>query len=83
MFFNAVKHSGKDSAAVHLHQIGSALCIVVEDFGSGFDLAALPREASALGLQNVKRRIDESGGAMEIVTAPGRGARITITAPLG
>lgn len=54
------------------------LFIEIEDQGKGFDRAALTNQVSA-GLSGMQERAYALGGALEIVSNPGVGTRVTAT----
>jgi PAS domain S-box-containing protein len=86
VLFNAVKHSGTDEAEVILERDPNGdVRIIIEDRGRGFDAAALEdRDAGDItfGLFSIRERMNHLGGAMEIESEPGKGCRITLTAPV-
>jgi signal transduction histidine kinase len=49
----------------------------VEDDGIGFD----PASAPGVGLAGLRDRAEEVGGAVDVVSAPGRGTRVTVRVP--
>jgi two-component system, NarL family, sensor histidine kinase DegS len=53
----------------------------LDDNGKGFDTDSLAKESN-LGLKLIKDRVEMLGGKFEIDTAPGKGARVTLTIPL-
>jgi CheY-like chemotaxis protein len=87
LLFNAVKHSGVSEADVELLRTADdAVKITVRDAGVGFDPDLLHRRSSAeptFGLFSIQQRLVHIGGKMDIDAAPGKGARITLTAPIG
>ncbi|HJR91964.1 MAG TPA: ATP-binding protein [Acidimicrobiia bacterium] len=76
---NATKHAGAEAIAVSLERSGQVLTFLVSDSGPGFDPTALP---TGSGLRNMADRLDAVGGNVEIVSAPGQGARIRGVVPL-
>jgi len=70
-------------------QLGSALAaerqqdghveLAIRDGGSGFDPAAPP---AGSGLAHIRDRVAELGGTVDIDSAPGRGATLTIRVPV-
>ena len=86
LLLNAVKHSGLDRARVTLHRDErNQVRLVVEDRGAGFDLSSLrsdERLTGGYGLFSIRERLDNLGGRMSVDSAPGRGARITLVAPV-
>lgn len=58
--------------------------MTVSDAGVGFRPSELVRAPEhGFGLVNIQERIEHLGGSVRIESAPGAGARITISAPLG
>jgi signal transduction histidine kinase len=86
LLLNVVKHSQADSAKVHLRQDdGKNLRITVSDSGKGFDgKGALNSRdgGGGFGLFSIHERIGLIGGRLEIESAPGKGARFSLIAPL-
>ena len=86
LLLNAIKY-GKGSPihiAMDRNEKG-ALRVVVADEGPGFDPVALAtREfgSGGFGLANIRQRAALLGGEMHIDSAPGRGTRMTLLAPL-
>jgi len=61
----------------------SSLTIVFSDNGKGFDPQAhqtLP--GSHNGVNNLRQRMKEAGGACDIVSAPGQGTTVTLKVSL-
>jgi PAS domain S-box-containing protein len=83
LLLNVVKHSQARSAKVHLREAGTELLVTVSDSGSGFDPSALERRdiAGGFGLFSIRERIGLIGGAIEIDSAPGAGARFQLSVP--
>jgi PAS domain S-box-containing protein len=85
LLFNVVKHAGVKSARVQVARFGDQVQITVIDEGSGFDTAQLRAEGGSsdgFGLFSIRERLELLGGRMEIDSAPGRGSRFTLLAPL-
>jgi len=86
LLFNVVKHAQAGHALVHLHQEnGRQVQIVVEDSGVGFDLGQRQvgrALGEGFGLFSIQERLGSLGGRMEIDSAPGRGTRIILVAPV-
>jgi signal transduction histidine kinase len=76
---NAVRHGGARRLAVSLTGLDGQVELVIRDGGSGFDPAA-PRAGS--GLAHIRDRVAELGGTVDIDSAPGRGAALTIRMPV-
>ncbi|HUA86944.1 MAG TPA: histidine kinase [Bryobacteraceae bacterium] len=77
---NVAKHACASRALVMLRVEGSALQVVVKDFGQGF----VVREGctKGLGLTSLAERVRLAGGACVIRSAPGHGTRIQASVPL-
>ncbi len=83
---NVVKHAGTRAARVTVEKRVEDLSIRVEDEGKGFrceELAAHESGQGRFGLFSVRERLAHLGICCEISTAPGRGTRVSLTAPLG
>ncbi|HSH92925.1 MAG TPA: triple tyrosine motif-containing protein, partial [Roseimicrobium sp.] len=75
-FNNIVKHSKATEVWLRLSIEGSVLVLVIEDNGKGFSLDKTSHRRN--GLQNMKKRIEESGGSFGLTTEPGKGTRIVL-----
>ncbi len=80
---NAESHANARSIRVSLESQGDIVCLVIQDDGRGFNAAALSAkgELAGLGLTNMRERAAAIGGRLEVVSAPGRGTRITVRVP--
>ena len=84
LVFNAMKHSGIDTAIVEAQSKGSWIQISVKDKGKGFLPDKIRQKYgffSGLGLPTIEERITFIGGAFEIESAPGKGCSITLHIP--
>ncbi len=84
MLFNAAKYAGVDHAVVTVTEKSNRLRIVVSDSGCGFDIETLatPRHGGRFGLFSIRERLTALGGELTIESAPGKGTRIELEAPL-
>lgn len=87
LLFNVVKHAGVLHAKVSVTRHGDDTArVVVADDGRGFDPGALQLAAHGpdgrFGLFSIRERLTWIGGLIAIDSAPGRGSRFTIDAPL-
>ncbi len=81
---NAARYSGADSARLCLNVHASGVDMSISDEGRGFDPAiALSRSVNRehFGLHGIQERARALGGDCQIVSAPGKGARILIELP--
>lgn len=73
--WNAARHSGARRIRFETRQIGSVLLVKVRDDGRGFD--AEERDAG-MGLSLMRRRAEEAGGKLDVVSRPGAGTTVQI-----
>jgi signal transduction histidine kinase len=76
---NAVRHGGARQLAVSMTRQDGHVELAVRDAGTGFDPAA-PHAGS--GLVHIRDRVAELGGTVDIDSAPGRGAALTVRVPV-
>jgi len=83
---NARKHAQSEVIRVGVIVQGNALVVRVEDDGVGFDvqstIAAAGVRSGHLGMVELQGRADLIDGKLQIDSAPGKGTRITLAAPL-
>ncbi len=86
LLFNAVKHARVRSVGINVRPIQERqLQITVSDAGPGFDPARLKKAGEiggGFGLFSIRERLNLIGGTMKIDSAPGKGSRFMLTAPL-
>ena len=75
---NTRRHSRARSVVVTLGMEGTDLVAAVSDDGRGF----VPGSASGVGLSSMRERAALIGGDLEVVSEPGRGARVRLRVPL-
>jgi signal transduction histidine kinase len=84
LLMNVVKHAGASRAWLELSTREQELLITVADDGRGFDPEEMEREhAFSFGLYSIKERLLGLGGRMQIASEPGRGSRVSLSAPRG
>ena len=76
---NVAKHAGAREVTVGLRLNDGQLNLTVKDDGRGFDPA---RTIAGSGLQNLRERVQQVGGSLEITTKPGTGTSVSILMPL-
>jgi signal transduction histidine kinase/ligand-binding sensor domain-containing protein len=77
---NVARHSRAGHVAVGVEVGRRSLVLTVRDDGSGFDRRAA---TSGVGLGSLERRAAETGGSIEITSAPGLGTLLRLEVPLG
>jgi len=77
---NTLRHSRADRLEMKLLRRGNGVRLTIRDNGVGFDLDE--RKQSSYGLMTMTERVNEIGGYLNIVTAPGKGTRIEIQVPV-
>jgi ligand-binding sensor domain-containing protein/signal transduction histidine kinase len=73
---NALKHSGATEVRVEVAVKEVTLQILVEDNGHGFELNALAGGRVGNGLRNMRKRMEQLGGHIEIASTPGKGTSL-------
>lgn len=87
-FTNILKHSRASEVRIVLSVEGSVLRLIIEDNGIGLNAPSqAPRHPSAdgggNGLMNMKQRVEDLGGKLEVTSLNGRGTSIRIEVNLG
>jgi signal transduction histidine kinase len=78
---NVVKHSGATEVNVELSGLGDRMELRVSDSGVGFD-PEFEKGKGGLGLLSMSERLRLIGGELTVESAPSRGTRIRVRAPL-
>jgi signal transduction histidine kinase len=79
---NAMRHSEATDLRIAVAYFAKALEIRVEDNGLGIDNAVRDGHDHGHGLVGLRERAALSGGTVDLVSAPGKGVRLTSTPPL-
>jgi signal transduction histidine kinase len=80
---NIRKHAQTAQVEVSLEQQRQLIRLEIQDWGQGFELAAVPRGAGAhVGLAGMRERILLLGGQFALESHPGAGTRILAEVPL-
>jgi signal transduction histidine kinase len=77
---NVARHAQARSVKVHLSQQNEWFEMELSDDGCGFSPSLQDRHS--LGLLSMTERAREVGGQLDIVSAPGHGARLMLRVPL-
>lgn len=76
---NIVKHAAATNVWITLSQKDNNVVLMVKDDGKGFNCLA---KTAGMGLNNITSRIKAFGGYVQIESAPGKGCRLMVTAPI-
>jgi signal transduction histidine kinase len=76
---NMIKHSGAKNVYILIKKTSTHFTIEIKDDGEGFDPKA--HEVSGNGLTNMKKRMKDIGGRIEISSEIGKGTEMTLTIP--
>ena len=76
---NAVRHGNARRLTVSMTCQGGLVGLAVRDTGTGFDPTA---PHAGCGLANIRDRVAELGGTVDIVSAPGDGTAVTVRVPV-
>jgi two-component system, NarL family, sensor histidine kinase DegS len=81
---NVRDHAQATQVKVMMDVDAAMVRVVVEDNGRGYDPAAAMAEgAKGRGLQTLKSRVTQVGGAIEVESSPGSGSKVTFSIPAG
>ena len=76
---NAVKHAKANKITIILTFDSRIVHLSIHDDGIGFE--AITRQAGerrSFGLVGIRERVEQMGGTLEIISAPGKGTKITV-----
>jgi signal transduction histidine kinase len=81
---NVVRHSGATMAAVHVARVGNTIALAIRDDGRGFVVRndGAGRLAGGFGLSGIAERARILRGRVDVVSAPGQGTRLELSAPV-
>jgi len=85
LLVNVVKHARATSVRVGLRRVNHSLRVTVQDDGVGFTTrkgASDIAPGSGFGIFNIRERLSQVGGELEIESQPSRGTRVTLVVPL-
>jgi len=77
---NASRHSQATVVKVHVDMGDELIRVNVDDNGKGLDVETV-QQGSSLGLKLIRERAEMLGGAFEIDSAAGKGARVAFSVP--
>ncbi|MBN2542556.1 hypothetical protein JXI42_06785 [bacterium] len=83
LLVNVVKHSKAREVSVLINITGETVEVQITDDGIGFHFDQLRSGMSrGFGLFNIRERLDYIGGNFYMESEPGKGTRVTLTAPI-
>lgn len=85
LLINVVKHAKAKNVTVTIAQKENKIVIIVHDDGIAFDYPLTIRrnnKKSTFGLFNLRERLSQLGGNMQIESKHGEGTAVTLTAPI-
>jgi signal transduction histidine kinase len=77
---NVYRHADANRISVIVRAEPSALTVEVSDDGAGFGDDS---SSSGRGIRNMRRRLSEVGGSLEIRSTPGQGTTVRASVPVG
>jgi signal transduction histidine kinase len=76
---NIVKHSMADNVKIDLRvSLDNTLYLTVEDDGKGFSIDNSEKKIQGFGLDNIRLRVEEMNGYLNVITRSGSGTNIKI-----
>ena len=85
LLMNAIKHSKAKTVKVHIERLEIKIKVCVEDDGIGFDPSAVQPysiKTGGFGLFNIRERLEDFEGELNIRSKAGQGTQIILFAPL-
>lgn len=82
---NVIKHARAEQIIVTLQETNQEFQISVQDNGIGFDPEAMAdqeKNSSGFGLFNIRERMTDYGGTMNIISTPGNGCQTILSVPI-
>lgn len=79
---NIVKHANCNNAEVNLYRANGLLNIEIWDDGSGYEMGRINDQLNKFGISNIKERVKNLNGQIEILTKVGEGVQIKIKIPV-
>jgi signal transduction histidine kinase len=77
---NSLRHGDAKTISLRLHMGDQAVCLLLQDYGAGYDPAQ--RHPGGHGLGNMEARAGRLGGSLRVESQLGIGTRIVLTLPV-
>ena len=85
LLMNAARHAEAPDVFIRIDRVDKKIRMVIEDNGKGFDVSRLDEVVGrheGFGLFSIRERLTYIGGTFHIESVPGKGTKVTLTAPL-
>lgn len=79
---NVIKHAEASEIDIQLSRNEEEISLIIEDNGKGFDPESIKDKNEGMGLNNLKMRVEQLGGAFTIDSMPGKGSLIMVDIPV-
>jgi signal transduction histidine kinase len=79
---NIFRHAHATQVGIDVEFGADTLRLAIEDNGVGIEEPP-PDGRVGHGMANLRRRVDDLGGVLEVTSTPGAGTRIEVTVPIG
>ena len=76
---NILKHAHASTVVITLSQNDQLITLSLADNGVGFDTR---KKSKGIGIENIKSRAIAFGGAVEVISQPGKGCKLTARFPV-
>ena len=76
---NSLRHAEADLIRIEIRRDRDEVLLIISDEGRGFDTAE-PTEG--MGLDNIQRRAERTGGEATVMSTPGAGTTVRIRLPM-
>jgi len=76
---NIIKHAKTSEVGINIKSDMQNIILSINDEGVGFDVNS---RKSGIGLENIRRRTEYMNGSLNIISAPGKGTRVTVQVPV-
>ncbi len=77
---NILRHSKASRTDIRLYIDQDVVKLLIRDNGIGFDIQE--KKHASYGIETMQERVNEIGGSMQIVSAPGKGTKLDIRVPM-
>lgn len=78
---NVARHASAPVVSVVLSRSSSAIDLIIEDRGQGFDMANVRESGARLGLLGMRERMTAIGGSLEVESTKGEGTTVFARVP--